>query len=189
GSGPIARYANVRVQPGTAAFDFGPAPTTDAASPGVVRAWAVSQAFVPPREAPAAVPAADVLGAFTRLATEPGGLLELHRHVALPRGSRAAAAVARLRVKAASAGARAFDLGFSDRATVFLNGRPLFSGEASYSFDNPRREGLIEPAQARVWLPLAAGDNELAVFVSDTFGGWGLMGRFPEPAGLEMDAR
>ena len=73
--------------------------------------------------------------------------------------------------------------------TVFLNGRPLFAGEASYSFDNPRREGLIELNQARVWLPLTAGDNELQILVSDTFGGWGLMGRLVDASGVEVDPR
>jgi hypothetical protein len=36
---------------------------------------------------------------------------------------------------------------------------------------------------------LTAGDNELAVIVADAFGGWGLMGRFPDPAGLELSPR
>jgi hypothetical protein len=79
------------------------------------------------------------------------------------------------------------ELGFSDRVTVFLDGRPLYAGEASYSFDNPRREGLIEFGQARLWLPLKAGDNDLQLLVSDSFGGWGLMGRFPDGSGLEVD--
>ena len=94
-----------------------------------------------------------------------------------------------MRVKAASAGVRAFDLGFSDRVTVFLNGRPTFSGEASYSFDNPRRDGVIGYDQARLWLPLSEGENELAFLVSDGFGGWGLMGRFADPTGLEVAPR
>jgi hypothetical protein len=190
GQGRVARFSNVVVRPGVVGFDFAGLPAPAEAPAGVIRAWAVSQSFVPAKEpGVAALPAADVLGEFRRLDAEPGGLIELHRHVPLPKGSRAAAAVARLRLRAASAGPRALDLGFSDRATVFLNGRPLFAGEASYSFDNPRREGLIELGQARVWLPLNAGDNELQVLVSDTFGGWGIMGRFPDASGLDIDAR
>lgn len=189
GTGPIARYANVRVRPGEVPFDLASVPPPPAPAAGVVRAWSVSQSFVPSSEPPTTLPGADVLGRFTRVEAEASGLVELHRHVALPKGVRSAAAVARLKVKAAAAGPRAFDLGFSDRATVFLDGRPLYSGEASYSFDNPRREGLIEPAQARLWLPLHAGDNELAVLVSDSFGGWGLMGRFPDSAGLAIEPR
>jgi hypothetical protein len=81
------------------------------------------------------------------------------------------------------------DLGFSDIATVFLNGAPLFTGDDSYAFDRPRREGLIGFDQARIYLPLKRGDNELAVLVRDSFGGWGLMGRLAEARGITMTAR
>ena len=31
--------------------------------------------------------------------------------------------------------------GYSDEVTGFLNGRPIYSGDAHYSHDNPRQEG------------------------------------------------
>ncbi len=65
----------------------------------------------------------------------------------------------------------------SDEVTVFLNGAPLFAADDSYSFDRPRREGLIGLDQATVYLPLRAGKNELVLAVTDVFGGWGLMGQ------------
>jgi hypothetical protein len=71
-------------------------------------------------------------------------------------------------------------------ATVFLNGRPLFRGDQPYSFDHPRQKGLIHYGQAAVFLPLEKGDNGLALLKSDVFGGWGLMGRFPDSSGLEV---
>jgi len=190
GEGPIARFANVEIRPGEVAYDFSSLPATaPAEEAGVVRAWAVSRAFPPARDARRELPEASALGALERLETEPGGLLELHRLVKLPEGSAAAEAVARVHVRAARAALHAFDLGFSDRVTVFLNGRPLYSNDASYSFDRPRREGLIGFDQARLYLPLVAGDNELAVILADSFGGWGLMGRFEEPEGLEVETR
>ena len=155
---------------------------------GVVRAWSVSRAFPPKDQDGAALPADAVLGEFSRVEALPGGLVTLDRFVKRPDGG--AAAVARIHVRAAEAGTYAFDLGFSDIATVFLNGRPLMRGTASYSFDAPRRDGVIGFDQARVYLPLAAGDNELSVLVSDTFGGWGLMGRFVDGASkLTVEAR
>lgn len=188
GSGPIARFSNVRIDTGRPAFAF-PAAPPPAAVAGVVRAWSVSHAFVPSAEIAATLPPADVLGGFRPVEAEPNGRVELHRHVPLPKGSRVTAAVARLHVRASKERLLAFDLGFSDRATVFVNGRPIFAGEGSYSFDSPRREGLIGYDQARVWLPLVAGDNELSVLVSDGFGGWGLMGRFPDENDLQVDPR
>lgn len=190
GEGPIARFAGVEVRPDEVAYDLSslpPEPTVPA--PGVVPAWAVSSAWGPREEPWRELPAAGTLGALKRLEAEPSGLLELHRFVALPEKSRAAEAVARVHVRALRAGRHAFDLGFSDRVTVFVNGQPLFTADASYSFDQPRRDGLIGYDQARVYLPLVAGDNEVAIVLADYFGGWGLMGRFPEPEGLVVEAR
>lgn len=191
GSGPIARFTNVRIRP-EVAFDFeaalakAPAPAASQADTTIVRAWSVSPAFVPKPGAPAALPA--IAGPYRQIDAAPDGLVELERHVTVPAGSRTTAAVARVKVTAPTASVYTFDLGFSDIATVFVNGTPLFTGDASYSFDRPRREGLIGYDQARLYLPLRAGDNDLAIVVSDSFGGWGLMGRFVDAPALTLAA-
>ena len=77
-------------------------------------------------------------------------------------------------------------LGFSDRVTVFLNGRPLFSGDQRYFFDNPRQEGVIGFHQGTVYLQLQQGPNEVMLAVSDQFGGWGLMGRLLDAEGVRL---
>jgi hypothetical protein len=197
GAGPIARFANVVVRPGPAAFDFEAALATaappsreaPAESVTIVSRWAVSQSFVPENDDVSALPAAAITGEFRKIDAEIGGLLELHRYVPVPRDSRVTAGVARVRIRAAAAGSYAFDLGFSDIATVFLNGRPIFRGDASYSVDRPRREGLIGYDQARLYLPLVSGNNDLSILVSDVFGGWGIMGRFLGAQGLTIEAR
>jgi hypothetical protein len=197
GAGPIARFANVVVRPGPARFDFAAALSTatvssreaPAESVTLVRSWAVSRSFTQDNEDLSALPAATVTGEFRRIDADPSGLLELHRYVPVPKGNGATAGVARIMIRADTAGSYAFDLGFSDIATVFLNGRPIFRGDASYSFDRPRREGLIGYDQARLYLPLVSGNNDLSILVSDVFGGWGIMGRFLGARGLTIDAR
>jgi hypothetical protein len=186
-----AQFANVAVRPDVVGFDFKSAlaKATETGGPvsqteGIVTSWNVSRSFVPKDAVVPAIPGAEFLGDIQRLDTEPNGLLELHRFVKVPAQGNVAAAVARISVRAAQAGVYAFDLGFSDIATVFLNGRPIFRGDASYSFDRPRRDGLIGYDQARLYLPLVAGENDLAILVSDSFGGWGLMGRFVSASGL-----
>jgi hypothetical protein len=189
GEGPIARFANLSVRPGELAYDL--AKLEEATAPSasvVVERWAVSPAFVP-KDLGGVPSVPPVEGAYREVPADVSGLVSLHRHVPLPQGSRVAAAVARLEIRAAQAGPRAFDLGWSDVAVVFLNGRPLFRSDASYSFDRPRREGLIGFDQATLYLPLEAGTNRLEVVVADGFGGWGLMGRFRDPSGLEIEAR
>ena len=80
-----------------------------------------------------------------------------------------------------------FDFGYSDEISVFLNGRLLFSGNDRYSFNFPRRQGLITIDQGSLYLPLLEGENDLVLAVTDVFGGWGLMGRFEPVAGLEIE--
>jgi hypothetical protein len=186
---PAARFANVKVGPGVVGYDFGPEPAPAEPAKGSVRAWAVSQSFAQAAKDDVRMPAASTLGALTRVESEPSGRVLLHRYAKMPAGDADFVVAARVHVRAGQAGTRAFSLGFSDRAVVFLNGVPLFQGEGSYSFDAPRREGLLGYDQATVMLPLRAGDNELVVVIRDVFGGAGLMGRFDDPAGLEVDAR
>jgi hypothetical protein len=193
GSGPIAKFANVVVRSGPVPFDFAaasaPSPKAPTDAGTIVRSWAVSQVFAPKAEDAPALPAATITGKFTKIDADPSGLVELHRHVPIPKSSRVTAGVARVAINAKSAGTYAFDLGFSDIATVFLNGRPIFRGDATYAFDMPRREGLIGFDQARLYLPLVAGSNDLSILVSDVFGGWGVMGRFLDARGLTIEAK
>ena len=189
GTGPVARFANVTITPGHIPFDFDAAlASSDVAKPmpvepGMVRTWSVSQPFAVPADT-SVLPDAAKLGAFTTVRADPNGLVPLHRDIKVPAG--ATAAVARVTVHAEAAGTHAFELGFSDIATVFLNGQPLFRGDQSYAFDRPRREGVIGFDHARLYLPLKAGDNEIAVLVTDSFGGWGIMGRFVSLHGLTL---
>jgi hypothetical protein len=185
GAEVVARYSNVRVQPGVVA-DLSKLSAPAAEEPGRVREWAVSESL--PALAAQGMPVAPAPATVRTVAAEASGLVEMHRHVKVPEGSRELTAAARVTVTAAQGGLRVFDLGFSDRATVFLNGRPVFRGEGSYSYAG-RREGLIGYDQARLYLDLRSGENELMVVLSDSFGGMGLMGRFVDDAGLTMVAR
>lgn len=187
GPGPAAAMTNIVVRPGVVDPALGSAPDEPKPMPGAIRSWMLSEAL--PDPAASSVPALPSAKTFQKVAAEPGGLVILHRHVKLAENARRATAAARVHVRAAKAGLRRLDLGFSDIATVFLNGTPLASVDQSYSFDAPRRDGVVGLYQASVFLPLVAGDNELVVVVSDVFGGWALMGRFPEDAGLTVDAR
>jgi len=96
------------------------------------------------------------------------------------------AVLARVAVDSAADAVREFRFGYSDEVTVFLNGRPIYSGDAHYSHDNPRQEGLIGLWQGSVYLPLKKGRNEIVLAVSDVFGGWGWMGQFVETEGLRV---
>lgn len=139
-------------------------------APGVLREWEVSAAF-PERELEAALATEP---AWTEIAAEPSGLLDLARVQALENDRNTV--LARTTIAADEAGPRLLELGFSDRAVVYLDGRPLFRGDDSYRSRDYRFLGSIGWHDA-LYLPLRAGENELVVAVSEDFGGWGVQAR------------
>ena len=151
-----------------------------AALPGTITTWNVSETFVPAAGSPVqSLPAGVVAGAWSALSTEASGLLLLSRDRGAPPGADQWAVLARTTIEADRELLRRLELGWSDEVSVFLNGRLLFAADASYSFDRPRREGLIGFEQAALYLPLRRGANELVLAVTDRFGGWGWMARLP----------
>jgi hypothetical protein len=125
-------------------------------------------------------------GPWQAVTTEPNGLLVFGRHVELPRGSRRNAVLARLRITSSAATVRQLRLGFSDEVTVFVNGRPIFMADEAYSHKFPRQDGLIWLGQATAFLPLAAGETDVVIAVTDAFGGWGLMAQLENREGLRL---
>jgi hypothetical protein len=150
-------------------FGSTPLPQVPAAE-GVLREWDVSEAF-PEHELEAALGAGH---AWTQIGAEPSGLLDLARVQGLE-GDRNTV-LARTTIVAGEEGPRLLELGFSDRAVVYLNDRPLFRGDDSYRSRDYRFLGSIGWHDA-LYLPLRAGENELVVAVSEDFGGWGVQAR------------
>ena len=187
GTAPSARFANVRIRPDYVPYTFPvPPPSTPVAGGTIIGEWSVSRAVVPTALTAGTLPADAQVGPFTSVAASTSGLVELHKWVRLPEGSGSAAAVARVTLRAERPATVPLDLGFSDVATVFLNGAPIMRRDDSYSFDAPRRDGLVGLDQARIYLPLRAGENVLSVVVEDSFGGWAVMGRVGDVAGVTI---
>lgn len=179
-----AQFANLVVRPSEILYQFPPVATPTLPA-GLITAWEVSRAFVPDTGTRQVIAAEAIAAGMEQVSVEPDkGFVLLHRHVAMPAGVRRVGTVARVTVRAATAGLRRFSFGFSDEVSVYLNGTLLYSGDARYAFDQPRREGLIGLDQGSLYLPLRAGDNDLTLVVVDGFGGWGVMGQFEDPTGL-----
>ena len=115
--------------------------------------------------------------------TEPSGLANLARVQGLAQGD---TCLARVRVTSERACLAAFDFGFSDRARVYLGGQLLYVGDNSYRSRDHRFLGTVG-LHDRLLLPLAAGSNELCVAVTESFGGWGLIGRIEEREGVRVE--
>jgi hypothetical protein len=177
-------FSNVVLRPGEIPFDFSQAPPQpEPEPPGIVRRWEVSAPFpaasLPVRALPAAA-------GWQKVSAEASGLVVAERSVKRPENVERPGVLARVTVESSEDSVKELRLGYSDWVTVFLDGRPLFSGDAHYSHDNPRQEGLIGLWQASVYLPLKKGRNELVLAVSDVFGGWGWMAQLVDAAGVRV---
>jgi uncharacterized protein (TIGR02246 family) len=179
-----AAIRNIRIIHGVAApiqVDESPPP-----EPGVVRAWGVSRAVVRDGDDVSVLPSDVSAGTWSAVSARPDGLLPLESHVERPDASGVPAVITALRIESDRARVVRFDLGFSDDASVFLNGQLLYSGRHSFSANFPRRQGLITLDQAALYLPLTSGENALMVVVSDAFGGWGVLGQIADRTGLRI---
>ena len=185
----LANFANLVVRPGVVDYDFPPADAEQPAE-GRITDWRISPAFAPAddllTELPTELPNES---AWQTVPANADGLVELERYVTRPEGVRRAAVLAAVRITAERAAIRRLDLGFSDEVSVFLNGRLLVADDESYSFNQPRRQGLLTADQLSVFLPLERGANQLVLAIVDRFGGWGLSGRLEDTTGLAVEPR
>ncbi len=183
-------FSNVVVRPGEIDYDFPPVEAEVPPLAGTVSEWLFSQPYATPDGPVRELPSGWKESRWSKLAPERSGLIVIGKYFERPQANQRATVLAKLRLTSDRDRRVPVHLGYSDEITVFLNGAPLFTANDSYSFDRPRREGLIEPDQAVVYLPLVAGDNELVLAVTDVFGGWGLMGRLEASAsGVTVSAR
>jgi hypothetical protein len=183
----VTNFADIVVRPGEVEYEF-PAVEAVAPLPGRIASWGVSPAFAPAEGLLTELPEeARVRGEWQTVPANADGVVELERHVTRPEGVRRAAVLAAVRISAGEATTRRLYLGFSDEVSVFLNGRLLVADDESYSFNQPRRQGLLSGDQLSVFLPLERGANELVLAVADRFGGWGLAGRLEDATGLRVE--
>jgi len=97
-------------------------------------------------------------------------------------------AYARVIITSDQAQTKAFELGFSDMATVFLNGQVLFSGNDPFLSRDYRFLGTVGWWDT-VYLNLVEGENELLIAVSESADdptGWAVQGRFMDMDGVSF---
>ncbi|MCK4392767.1 hypothetical protein KAX17_07655, partial [Candidatus Bipolaricaulota bacterium] len=78
--------------------------------------------------------------------------------------------------------------GYSDKISVFLNSRMIFSGDNSYGVSKqPGFRGYVKDGEFTVDLPLKKGSNELLLAISEKAFGWGFITRLDEIAGVKIE--
>jgi hypothetical protein len=149
-------------------------------APESIRVWSISDPFAEDE-----LDGALATQTWTALESEPSGLTDLARVHGLGGGN---TVLARAIVSSDREQTKRLDFGFSDRVTVFLNGRPLYSGADAYQSRDYRFLGSIGWYDS-VYLPLREGRNELVMAVSEDFGGWGLQAKLEDLDGLTLEER
>ncbi|MEN8374295.1 MAG: family 16 glycoside hydrolase [Gemmatimonadota bacterium] len=180
---PTAAVRDIVIRHGETSYAFEP-PAVEKELPGIIGRWALSGTFARSGDDVLELPD-PVPSGWRAVGVAENGVLELDRHAGRVQGG-ISAVLAGVRIRSADARTVRLRLGFSDDASVFLNGRLIATMRNAFSTNFPRRQGLLLQEQAAVYLPLDAGDNTLVIAVGEIFGGWGLYGRIADREGLEI---
>jgi hypothetical protein len=181
-----AYFANLRYTPEAAA---GATEVRPAFLPGALTDWEITETFDAEQRDPSILPDLGKLR-WEKVAAENPGMLVINRYRRSPnvlppdREERVAGkrtggkfVLARTTIRSDRDEIRKLKLGYSDEAVVFLNGRPIFAGNNSLYFREPKFLGLLDGEGDAVYLPLEKGDNALVLSVTEYFGGWGVLAR------------
>jgi hypothetical protein len=196
-AGPIAltasagptRFANLVITPGeTGLAEGGDGGKADETPAGIVTQWRVStpfaesavQSFDPLKLAAAASLRWDPLDIAVRGIANLGALRKL--------GKEENTVFAAVTLRAQKAGPVRVRFGFSDRAIVYLDGRPLYRGNAKFQSRDYRFLGTIGLYDELI-LPLHAGENHVWIAVTEEFGGWGVTMQLPDAGAPEVVVR
>jgi len=164
--------------------------------PGVITNWSLSNAFRAENVNLAEPPSEDYSHWF-EAESESTGLVNLSRYLPdedfrnLPddgdfdAGQSALGAHAKTIITSESDQIKKLYFGYSDNVVIILNGKPMYSGKSGFQSRDPLFQGMIGYHDA-VFLDLKKGKNELLFTVTETFGGWGLMAKFENVAGIEF---
>lgn len=159
------------------------------ATKGTILSWQVSNA----------VDSADILNkstlsksyidaqTFTKMSTEGAGLLNLAQLQGIAKG--ADTALAKITITSDSEQVKAFEYGFSDDVTVYLNGQAIASGSDRIASRDYRFLGTVGFYDT-AWLTLKKGKNELVLAITEDTGdttGWAVQGRFKDAEGITIN--
>lgn len=93
--------------------------------------------------------------------------------------------LAKIDVTSSQAQVKELRIGFSDRARVYVNGKLVWYGSDSWQTRDYRFLGTVGLWDT-VYAWLGQGENQIVVAVSETEGGWGLVGALPDQTGLAL---
>lgn len=180
-----AHFSNVVFRPLRAGEDIvGEAKEAPAPPDGLISEWSVSAVFpeaevedvltLPPK-------AQDDLE-WETLGVESNGIANVSKiRKRLPDGD--STVFIRLPLRSDKKQMKELRFGYSDRVRIYLNGKRVYEGDASWTARDYRFLGTVGFFDS-VGLDLKKGENDLVVAVSETFGGWAWAGAMADRSGI-----
>jgi len=92
---------------------------------------------------------------------------------------------ARIKINSTHDQVKLFHFGYSDRVLAILNGKAIYKGSNEFRSRDYRYLGTVGLFDG-IYLNLKKGENVLLLAVSESFGGWGVTGKFDDPEGIEI---
>lgn len=141
------------------------------AGPNTVKDWKVSNAF----------PAARLAGLVSlkelditvenKLKTDAMGILNLSQVSEVTDETNTV--LAKFRIDSDREQLKKIDFGYSDKVIVYVNGKPIYSGDNSFRTRDYRYLGSIGYFDS-IFLDLQEGSNEIVFAITERMGGWGV---------------
>ena len=146
--------------------------------PNVVNQWALSSTFSDSLLLGPNLSAGQIDRiSWDAAVVEPSGLLNISKF--RKRSREANTVLVKTTIQVDENEIRSFSFGYSDSVSLYFNGQKIYSGNNGYRSRDYRFLGTIGLFD-QVYLPLKKGENVLMIAVSEVFGGWGIIGAFPE---------
>ncbi len=178
-------FANVVVEVNDAPVSYDENIPPPAGS-GFITQWAISPAFPARPGDLLELPTATLSAAEWKIAaSDSHGRVNLAKYRALPPGG--GTVLARVVVRSELDQVKQLNFGFSDKASIFLNGQLLLSEDNTYRSRSMRYLGVMTIDNDAILLHLQQGENELVFAVSEAFGGWGVTARFENMEGIAVE--
>jgi hypothetical protein len=187
-------FANMVITPG-AVDGLSPEPAGDPGDGdrGLARNWRLSMFSALPRGKD---PMYDEMPGATRewkaISAERGGLVNLSREYGrpLPEPARAVAWL-KTTITADRKQTKEAQIGWTRELWVFVNGKLAYADKNLFEQEGARKfpDARCSLENGTFKLPLEAGDNEVAVAITNDFFGWGLKLRLPDLEGVHLAAK
>lgn len=145
-------------------------------SPGILKDWEISRPFralsLDLEKAPREQGLSDL--GWKKVSADEAGLIDVSRYYS--RSSEPDVVFVRTFIRTETERVVKLNFGYSDAASVFLNGRLVFSGDSTYQSRDPSFLGVVGFFDTAA-LPLRKGENEVLISLAEVTGGWGFMAR------------